>query len=1308
METGMQKLQNKLLARFLLVVSIPMLIGTLASLEIIRRQLHVDLQERLGHSVEGVKLEIEQTQAKLYMGVKALSGEKELRAAYQSEDLQQILRELIQAKTIMGIDCATAVGADGTVLARAHEPGRFGDALATDDVGVRVLQGQEYVGMAAGERGIVIEVALPVYTGTSPDLGGVLKVGKLLDYAFLDRLKTKFGLELMLYNSQRLQGTTFIDTDVLVDTDHAALHQRVRTHKQRVDMELWLGRQEYFITAIPLQSQQKQVLGTLLLALSQETVRQTATYLSLVSGLVGLCLILATAIVCYRVSLNIVRPVQTLSAMACKVAKGDMAQRVQVLSRDEIGQLAISLNEMAEELQRTTTSIDTLNQEIDTRKHAESKLACANQQLTASEQQLQASNQQLRVNEQQLRREKYRVQSYLDVAGIMLLVIDSEQRVDLINKQGCKILGYDESEVLGKNWFETFLPERLRHPTKAVFERLVAGEIEPTEYYENPVVTRDGSERLISWHNTVVRNDEGQIICTLSSGEDITERKQAEETLKESEERLKILFEWAPDAYYIHDLEGKLVDGNRAAEELVGYQKGEATGKSFFELGIVTETDVPKIIAAVADNRDGKPAGPLELTFKRKDGSKAVVETRSYPVDINGETLILGIARDITERKQAESELECANYQLTASEQQLRAYNQQLMASEQQLRAYSQQLTASEQQLQSANQQLRASEEKYRQLFETEMDAIMIFDAETRAFLDINDAAICLYGYRREEFLNLIQTDISIEEEASDTSIKQTATGQPARIPLQHHKKKDGTVFPVEISGGSFMLDGRKVICGVIRDITERKQAEEALHRERRLNEELFKTTPAFAVAINAEGKTVMMNDAMCHALGYTFNEVDGTDYLTTFVPAREREMLAGVFEKLVATRESTVSENLLLTRDGRELLVEWQGSQIFNANGGFEFLFGVGIDITEHKKAQNALRESEARFRTLFEQAAVGVALIVTETGQFLRLNQKYCDIVGYSQEEMETLSFQKITHPADLQADLDNMEKLKHGQIHEFSMEKRYFRKDGSLVWVNLTVSPMWRVGEKPHYHIAVVEDITERKQAQERLTSHQERLRSMASELSLTEEHERRKMAGYLHDGPCQELAACLLKLESLRASSETVNERPVAEVCQMIHHTVQELRDLTFDLSPPTLYLVGLEAALEELLKEKLRDRHHIPYNFKRANISQLLGDDLRALLFQSVRELLNNIVKYAHAQMVNVAISRDDNGIKLTVNDDGIGFDINTVGSAVSKTGGYGLFNMGERIAYVGGQFEIWSQPGQGSRFTITIPLEMKE
>jgi PAS domain S-box-containing protein len=156
-------------------------------------------------------------------------------------------------------------------------------------------------------------------------------------------------------------------------------------------------------------------------------------------------------------------------------------------------------------------------------------------------------------------------------------------------------------------------------------------------------------------------------------------------------------------------------------------------------------------------------------------------------------------------------------------------------------------------------------------------------------------------------------------------------------------------------------------------DITDRRRAEEALRSERDFSTSLLQAPPTFFVAISAERQTLMMNEAMLTTLGYTTAEVVGKDYLETFVPEPDRELLAGVFDKLVQLREPTLNENRVLTKDGRELLVEWRGRPVFKENGQFDFFFGVGIDITERRQAEEEKAKVEAQLRHAHKMQAVG-----------------------------------------------------------------------------------------------------------------------------------------------------------------------------------------------------------------------------------------------------------------------------------------------------------------------------------------------
>ncbi|MHC4587195.1 MAG: PAS domain S-box protein, partial [Planctomycetota bacterium] len=134
-----------------------------------------------------------------------------------------------------------------------------------------------------------------------------------------------------------------------------------------------------------------------------------------------------------------------------------------------------------------------------------------------------------------LREERDKARQYLSVARVMIVALNREGRVTLINKMGCEVLGYKEEEIIGNNWFDFCIPAKTRHKVREVFLKLMAGEIEIAEYYENPISIRSSDERIIAWHSTIVRDKKGHIIGTLSSGEDITERKQTEEELIRSE-----------------------------------------------------------------------------------------------------------------------------------------------------------------------------------------------------------------------------------------------------------------------------------------------------------------------------------------------------------------------------------------------------------------------------------------------------------------------------------------------------------------------------------------------------------------------------------------------------------------------------------------------------------------------------------------------------------------------------------------------------------------------------------------------------
>jgi len=354
-------------------------------------------------------------------------------------------------------------------------------------------------------------------------------------------------------------------------------------------------------------------------------------------------------------------------------------------------------------------------------------------------------------------------------------------KIIYINKRLEKISGYSREEVAGKGVFNLglfsnemlkILKERLK-----VRFRLGGGSVRLRR--EIHFKRKDGKWIWIEITAKLIKKwgIPSSLRITL---QDITERKKAEEELRDSEERLKILFDYAPDAYYINDLKGNFIDGNKAAERLIGYKTEELIGKSFLKLKLLSLADISKAAKTLAKNIIGKPTGPDEFILNRKDNSKVTVEISTYPVKIKGRTLVLGMARDITERKKAE-------------------------------------------------EILWKSQQEFASIFNNSPEASVYLDEKSRV-LDINSRFTELFGYKLEEIKGkdinsgIIHPPDKIEEAKRLTkkSIKGYINYETIR------KKKDGTLFPASTSASSVLIGGQikgKII--LYQDITQRKQAEQ-------------------------------------------------------------------------------------------------------------------------------------------------------------------------------------------------------------------------------------------------------------------------------------------------------------------------------------------------------------------------------------------------------------------------------------------------------------------------------------------------
>ncbi len=266
--------------------------------------------------------------------------------------------------------------------------------------------------------------------------------------------------------------------------------------------------------------------------------------------------------------------------------------------------------------------------------------------------------------EEQLQEEKDRAQRYLDIAGVMLIANDADGRVSMINRKGCEVLGYEQEEIIGKNWFDKLIPERVRKDVKVVFKKLMAGEVEPVSYFENPVLTKNGEERIIAWHNVILMDAAGNIVGTLSSGEDVTEQQKAEEALRASETRYRLLAENVRDVIWATDMDLRFTYvspsvkylGDRTAEEVMTMSLGQLLAPSSQELAMKTFAE--ELVMANAKPFDPNRSRTLEVEFIRRDGSILWAELKmNFMRGPDGRPIgILGVMRDISERRKAEED----------------------------------------------------------------------------------------------------------------------------------------------------------------------------------------------------------------------------------------------------------------------------------------------------------------------------------------------------------------------------------------------------------------------------------------------------------------------------------------------------------------------------------------------------------------------------------------------------------------------------------------------------------------------------
>jgi PAS domain S-box-containing protein len=347
----------------------------------------------------------------------------------------------------------------------------------------------------------------------------------------------------------------------------------------------------------------------------------------------------------------------------------------------------------------------------------------------------------------------------------------------------------------------------------------------------------------------------------------------------------------------------------------------------------------------------------------------------------------------------------------------------------------------------------------------------------------------------------------------------------------------------------------------------------------------------------------------------------------------------------------------------------------------------------------RNAMRFRESReegeqlFRHLFEEASLGIAVEDLE-GRLLLANPALCRMLGYTKEELCGMSCDQFANPEDSQDDWACFQRLRAGSIDQYSLEKRYVRKDGSRIWGRLNVSLLKRGSGGPPLVVALVEDITERKVADEALSN-------VSRRLIEAQEQERTRIARDLHDDINQRLGLLAIELERLKMdipdSSTGVLGR-MDELQKQAADIAADIQALSHQLHSPRLEYLGIVAAMRGFCQE-FGAQQKAEIDFRSHDLSGPVPPDVSLCLFRVLQEALHNAAKHSRASRFAVQLWGTTGEIHLTVSDTGVGFDL----EAAMKGSGLGLVSMQERVRLMKGTISIGSKPS-GTTISASVPL----
>ncbi|MDX1546188.1 MAG: PAS domain S-box protein, partial [Rhodothermales bacterium] len=753
---------------------------------------------------------------------------------------------------------------------------------------------------------------------------------------------------------------------------------------------------------------------------------------------------------------------------------------------------------------------------------------------------------------------------------------------------------------------------------------------------DGPLALRrlDGRRIWVQDHPRAVHGPDGTVKYFDGVLVDVTAEHTAKEALRASEARNRALLDGIPDAIFVFDAEGFYRDFVPAKTFRSLQEPSEFLGRH------ITQA-LPRRIAepAMERMRTAMETGAvqhLEYTLGEEHGEERHFEARFVP---QSEDVILCVVRDITDRIQAQ-------------------------------------------------RALRESEERYRNLVDNAPDGIVVFDPEMGLFVDGNPEALRLYGLSFEELCRTgpasmsppYQPDGRPSEEVAAEYVGRALCGEMPTFEWLH-EAADGTQIPCEVRLARVYRDGRPFVRGSISDISERKKVEEALRLSEEKFARAFRASPdAITISRLRDGLFLEVNDGFEQLSGISREEAVGrTSEELGLWSLTDRRLMADALRKEGHIKDM---EARFLVRGDRALdcLVSAEVIEL----AGEPCLVAITRDVTDRKRAEEALRQSEQSFRLMFEHNPLPMWVFDQDTLRFLDVNDAAVAHYGYSREEFLAMTIEAIRPEEDLPR-LHAYLKHRDPQAPARGIEWRHRTRDGRIIDVELATHA-FIYGDR-RARLVLASDITERKRLQR--------------EILKISGREQRRIGQDLHDGLGQLLTGIGFRIQALHSDlarhAPTLTEE-TGELADLVERAIGQSRSLARGLNPVDVEQQGLCGALRELVRSAER-LYAVPCRFRCPTPLDVHDAEVAAHVYRIAQEAITNAVKHADPTHLEVRLDVQQGAAMLTVEDDGPGPP-----RGASRHGGMGLRIMDYRARMIGGQLSLRPAPGGGTRVQCDFPI----